>query len=134
MTKNETLKQLFEDNGLNKEDVFVMELGGRKIPIIKREGIEKIQAKNQISVAFELLKCSDDHTHCVVKAIGTQGSLKIESFGEASATNLKGGGKAYPIAMAEKRALSRVVLKMCGFYAQGVYGQDEAEEFVQPND
>ncbi len=131
MTQKERLKALFEENGLEKEDVYVLELGGRKIPIITRQGIEKIQAKNQISVGFELLKCSDDHTHCIVKGIGTQGNLKVESFGEASTTNLKGGGKAYPIAMAEKRALSRVVLKMCGFYAEGVFGEDEADDFKQ---
>jgi hypothetical protein len=27
--------------------------------------------------------------------------------------------------MAEKRAMSRVVLKIAGFYEQGVFGQDE---------
>ena len=36
---------------------------------------------------------------------------------------------SYPVAMAEKRALSRVVLKAAGFYALGVYGEDEAEDF-----
>ena len=32
--------------------------------------------------------------------------------------------------MAEKRAMSRVVLKLTGFYALGVFGQDESEDFV----
>ena len=47
------------------------------------------------------------------------------SFGEASDENLMGGGKKFPVAMAEKRAMSRVVLKIAGFYEQGVFGQDE---------
>ena len=47
------------------------------------------------------------------------------SFGEASSENLMGGGKKFPVAMAEKRAMSRVVLKIAGFYEQGVFGQDE---------
>ena len=48
------------------------------------------------------------------------------SFGEASEANLMGGGKKFPVAMAEKRAMSRVVLKIAGFYEQGnVFGQDE---------
>ena len=47
------------------------------------------------------------------------------SFGEASDKNLMGGGKKFPVAMAEKRAMSRVVLKLTGFYEQGVFGQDE---------
>ena len=33
--------------------------------------------------------------------------------------------KKFPVAMAEKRAMSRVVLKIAGFYEQGVFGQDE---------
>ena len=40
----------------------------------------------------------------------------------------KNNRNAYPIAMAEKRALSRVVLKMAGFYELGVYGEDEMNQ------
>ena len=47
------------------------------------------------------------------------------SFGEAADNNLMGGAKKFPVAMAEKRAMSRVVLKIAGFYEQGVFGQDE---------
>lgn len=32
-----------------------------------------------------------------------------------------GGGKKFPVAMAEKRAMSRVVLKIAGFYEQGAF-------------
>jgi hypothetical protein len=35
--------------------------------------------------------------------------------------------------MAEKRAMSRIVLKLTGFYALGVFGQDESEDFVDVN-
>ena len=31
--------------------------------------------------------------------------------------------------MAEKRAMSRAVLKLTGFYELGVFGEDESEEF-----
>ena len=31
--------------------------------------------------------------------------------------------------MAEKRAMSRVVLKLTGFYELGVFGEDESETF-----
>ncbi len=47
------------------------------------------------------------------------------SFGEASEHNLMGGGKKFADSMTEKRAMSRVVLKIAGFYEQGVFGQDE---------
>jgi hypothetical protein len=31
--------------------------------------------------------------------------------------------------MAEKRAMSRAVLKLTGFYELGVFGEDESEDF-----
>ena len=40
-----------------------------------------------------------------------------------------GGGKKFPVAMAEKRAMSRAVLKLTGFYELGVFGEDESESF-----
>jgi hypothetical protein len=39
---------------------------------------------------------------------------------------------AYPVAMAEKRALSRAVLKLAGLYKEGVYGEDEIESTEKP--
>ena len=40
-----------------------------------------------------------------------------------------GGGKKFPVAMAEKRAMARVVLKMTGFYEQDkVFGEGEFAE------
>ena len=36
---------------------------------------------------------------------------------------------AYPVAMAEKRAMSRAVLKLTGFYELGHFGEDEADDF-----
>ena len=62
-----------------------------------------------------------------------QGSTRptIQTFGSA----LKGGFKDgncntwYVMEMAEKRAMSRAVLKLTGFYELGVFGEDEAEDF-----
>ena len=34
--------------------------------------------------------------------------------------------------MAEKRAMSRIALKLTGFYALGAFGEDEAENFKRP--
>lgn len=41
---------------------------------------------------------------------------------------------AYPLAMAEKRALSRGVLKIAGLYEHGVFGEDEADAFKRELD
>ena len=39
----------------------------------------------------------------------------------------------YVMEMAEKRAMSRAVLKLTGFYELGVFGEDEAEDFKKNN-
>lgn len=130
MTKQEILKKLYTDNNLEQEDIFVIELGGKKIPIIKREGIEKIQAKNQMKINFDLVYRSEDCKTAIIKASGVMGDGKdfvsVETYGEVSPTN---NTNKYPIAMAEKRALSRCVLKLSGFYALGVFGEMESEDF-----
>ena len=103
----------------------------RGFVIITRSGIDKIVSKKGITVAYEPVVMDLDKTHVVLKAVATMKINKTEvrnmmSFGEASEANLMGGGKKFPVAMAEKRAMSRVVLKIAGFYEQGnVFGQDE---------
>ena len=62
----------------------------------------------------------------VIRAYATKGNVRIETFGEASPSNTK---QSYPVAMAEKRALSRAVLKITGFYKYGVFGEDESDDF-----
>ena len=66
----------------------------------------------------------------VVKGIGRTPKpdgtyMQVESYGECSPKNNR---NTYPVAMAEKRALSRVVLKSAGFYELGVYGEDELND------
>ena len=67
-----------------------------------------------------------------VKAIASKGAANIETFGSA----LKGDtyknsttNSFYIAEMAEKRAMSRAVLKLTGFYELGVFGEDESESF-----
>ena len=126
-TDRERLKSLAEENGLNKDHFFKAPQG---FVIITRQGIERIQAHRGIQVRYDIIKLSDDLKFVVVKATGRMATkdatVEMETFGESSPTNTK---QAYPVAMAEKRALSRVVLKLTGFYEAGVYGQDEADEF-----
>lgn len=55
------------------------------------------------------------------------------SIGEASPHNyqVKGKQAAYPYAMAEKRAVDRVVLKLIGLHGLA-YSEDEADDFTPP--
>ena len=126
-TKKETLRRLFTENNLVEEDVYKDKRG---FVIITRTGIDKIVSKQNIQVAYEPVIMQTDWV--VIKAVASMktGSRETDvrnmmSFGEASDDNLMGGGKKFPVAMAEKRAMSRVVLKIAGFYEQGVFGQDE---------
>ncbi len=127
-TREDALRRLFKENNLVKEDVYKDKRG---FVIITRSGIDKIVSKQGITVAYEVVTLDLDKNHVVLKAVATMKVGKNEirnmmSFGEASDSNLMGGGKKFPVAMAEKRAMSRVVLKLAGFYEQGnVFGQDE---------
>lgn len=124
-TRKDALRRLFTENNLVEEDVYKDKRG---FVIITRSGIDKIVSKQGITIAYEVVKL--DAEMVVLKAVA---SMKVRngearnmmSFGESSDNNLMGGGKKFPVAMAEKRAMSRVVLKIAGFYEHGVFGQDE---------
>jgi hypothetical protein len=128
-TRKDALRRLFLENNLVDEDVYKDKRG---FVIITRSGIDKIVRKQGITVAYEplLLELKKDNINVVIRAAASmQGKnnkpINMMSFGEASDDNLMGGAKKFPVAMAEKRAMSRVVLKIAGFYEQGVFGQDE---------
>ena len=124
-TKNDMLRELFVANGLIKgEDTHELKFGSKGTTIITRTGIEKIQFHNNISVEYNVEKMEPEFV--VIRAYATKGNVKIETFGEASPSNTK---QSYPVAMAEKRALSRAVLKITGFYKYGVFGEDESDDF-----
>lgn len=116
-------KELAEKYGLTKSDFFKAPQG---FVCINRTGIEKIQRGLNVCVNYEVVPVFSDPSvgqYCI-KASGWIQDTKhrVESFGEASPKNCKVG---YPIAMAEKRALSRVILKLADLYEIGVYGEDE---------
>ena len=131
MSSNKTarFKELVELYGLTK-DAFHKD--SRGFIIVTREGIERIQGVLSIRVGFAPVPEFTDVSagmYCV-KGFGRvrqeDGTfLQIESFGECSPKNNR---NPYPIAMAEKRALSRVVLKAAGMYELGVYGEDEMND------
>ena len=133
-TKKDILNRLFVENNLTSEDVFKHQ----HYTIITRSGIEKIQANLQIYCAYEVIKCEPNFA--VVKAKGEitkDGDEKfVETFGSAlKGTNYQDGNTNswYVMEMAEKRAMSRAVLKLAGFYSLGVFSEDESESFNRNN-
>ena len=134
MKNKDMLVKLYKNYNLTPEDIFKSPLG---FTTITRSGIDKIQAVAKIEIKYSLEKVSDDNKYVVIKAIGimnskidsdgdiSKESKRIETYGESSPQNTR---NQYPIAMAEKRAMSRCVLKLTGFYELGVYGEDEVNE------
>jgi hypothetical protein len=127
-TQKERLQHLAKENGLNKDHFFKSPQG---FVIITRQGIERIQAQRGIRVNYDVVSLSDDLKHVVIKATGEMARpdglpVTMETFGESAPDNTR---QKYPVAMAEKRALSRVVLKLSGLYEVGVFGEDESDDF-----
>ena len=115
-------RKLYEDYNLEPSDIFSLKFGNKSIPLILRSGIEKIQAKRKLYVTHELL--SSDLSNIIIKttAEDKETGIFVETFGEASPKNTT---QSYPVAIAEKRGLSRAVLKITGFYENGFYSEDE---------
>ena len=143
-------KQLADSYSLEPTDFWKSPQG---FVIISRRGIEKIQNGLDAEVTFEVVPEFSDPAGSmyVIKAKGTvRGDRKdglrfnektnsatitaftkvrvVETFGESSPKNTRGGAQSYPVAMAEKRALSRCVLKLSDFYTLNVLGEDELSE------
>lgn len=135
LTKTEILRKLFKEYGLvfdskdptsKDNDLFKHQ----HYTIITRSGIEKIQKAANISIKY--IPAYVDPTTVVLKAEGIrlgEGGKEIgrvETFSSASNQTSK---SAYYAEMAEKRAMSRIVLKLAGLYEFGVYGEDESDDF-----
>jgi hypothetical protein len=101
---------------------------------VTRQGIDKIMAIEQMSIKYEVIKCEPNFA--VFKAYAQKDGKAIETFGSAlKGANYKDGNTNswYVAEMAEKRAMSRAVLKLTGFYELGVFGEDESETFKKSN-
>jgi hypothetical protein len=141
------LERLYKEFGLLKTDFFQSKIDNKSFVIITRTGIEKIQMKSHIYVDFKCEAATKDYA--AVKATGFikgKEETTIHTFGSATKGEfilegkkwqLKGGNtdSNYVLEIAEKRALSRVVLKLSHLYMENVYSQDEnAEEFIAASD
>ena len=120
------LVELYKRYDLQSSDVFKHQ----NFVIITRSGIEKIQAIEQISIDYEVIRCEPNFA--VFKANAEKEGKKIQTFGSALKGNTFKDGNCnswYVAEMAEKRAMSRAVLKLTGFYELGVFGEDESDSF-----
>ena len=124
--KKERLSKLYKKYSLEADDFFKHQ----HYTIITRAGIDKIQGIEGIKINYEVVKCEPNYA--VFKATASHNKTTLETFGSA----LKGKGYQdgntnswYVAEMAEKRAMSRAILKLTGFYELGAFGEDESESF-----
>ena len=126
--KRELLKEKYVKYELTQDDVFKHQ----HYLIITRSGIEKIQAKEGIQINYNVVKCEPNFAAVSAFASFSSDKPVIQTFGSAlKGSNFKDGNtnSHYVLEMAEKRAMSRAVLKLTGFYELGVFGEDESEDF-----
>jgi len=127
-TRKESLRRLFQEYNMCNEDFYD---DPRGFIIITRTGIDRIVQGASLHVCFESVYMTPEWV--VVKCIAKgKNNLFSESYGEASEKNCKPMNWKWKVAMAEKRAMSRAVLKIAGFYELGVLGVDEVESEVGP--
>ena len=124
--QRDKLVELYKKYKLTPDDVFKHQ----HYVIITRSGIDKIQAIEKIMIEYTVIKC--EQNFCVVKAHAQKSGTSIQTFGSALKGSSHKDGNCnswYVMEMAEKRSMSRAVLKLTGFYSLGVFGEDESEDF-----
>jgi hypothetical protein len=96
--------------------------------VVYHRTLEMIAA--QAGIAFDppqIIEAKGEHGIAAVCVVGRMGDKAIWSIGEAAPKNNK---NAYPWAMAEKRAVDRVILKLIGIHGLA-YSEEEADDFKE---
>jgi hypothetical protein len=97
--------------------------------VVKHKALERVAV--EVGIVWlrpEVVTCDLANKIAVICAYGKIGEREEWSFGEASPANNK---NSYPMAMAEKRARDRVILKLLVSHG-ALYSESEADEFTQP--
>tara|TARA_Y100001937_G_C7028860_1_gene289115 strand:- start:67 stop:462 length:396 start_codon:yes stop_codon:yes gene_type:complete len=95
--------------------------------ILSNQAVQRIAAYNKILVTYTQPAEVLGNIYVKATAENTITGLKVETFGESSSKNTQAN---YPLAMAEKRAHDRAVLKCVDVYSD-FYSEQEADEFKQ---
>lgn len=96
--------------------------------VVKHKALERVAV--EVGIKWDrpsVITCDPANKIAVICAFGKLGDHEEWSFGEASPHNNK---NAYSMAMAEKRAKDRVILKLLNAHG-ALYSESEADEFEQ---
>jgi hypothetical protein len=98
--------------------------------VVKHKALERVAVEvGIIWLRPEVITCDLTAKIAVICAYGKIGDREEWSFGEAAPANNK---NSYPMAMAEKRARDRVILKLLVSHG-ALYSESEADEFASSN-
>ena len=97
--------------------------------IIKHLEVEGLAQHYNIETNIDLVHCNLDKDIAVVKAVALHNTKKFITLGEASPKNNQ---FEYPVAIAEKRAVDRAILKALGIHGN-VYSDQEMPNEKQNN-
>lgn len=112
------IKELLQKHNLKKEDVW--DCHGTWV--LYHKSIERIQLNEKIVIVDLTVEYIDlALSSCVVKCTDVKDGIKVITFGECTPKNNR---NSYPVAMAEKRAIDRAVLKLTGMHGD-FYSEDE---------
>ena len=127
-----TVQQLKDWYHLEDQDFWELKRGGRTQTIITHSACEKIA--NRINVVIDQpqwLSCGQNGVW-VVQVTGwkmLEPDKKVWTTGESSPDNCK---TQYPVAMAEKRAKDRLILKLVNASESGLISEIEMDELQPP--
>jgi hypothetical protein len=114
-----------KEYGLSKDDFWKLPQG-RDVWLVKHAALEVVAAKAGITFDMpEILEAKSAEGVAAICVRGFYGDRAIWSIGEANPKNCK---NAYPWAIAEKRAIDRVILKLIGLHGL-VYSEEESDDF-----
>ena len=134
---NEKLKKLLNQVGevveIGNKDSAVWSLPQNKnVLIVKHKALEKVSA--HLGMWFDPPTIIESNTEKSIVSLCVQGYIDdgkgkntAWSIGEVSPQNTS---NKYPYAMAEKRAIDRVILKLLGIHGD-FYSEEEADEFKE---
>ena len=92
--------------------------------LMKHKFVEIVGAKLGVQYSFQVVECDSDKGNMVVICTAKSGDKTVQTFGEANTKNNK---NSYPMAMAEKRAYDRAVLKVVGLHGF-IYSETEFDD------
>ena len=123
--------------GVDPSEMHVIRRNGtlEDLLIIKRTGIDKIEAYKKISCRYVSVTESSYANGCnvtvVVEACDYDGN-SVQALGSANPDTMPAYNKSrwYISDLASKRARHKAIIKLTGLTQHNVYSEDEAEEFT----